>query len=322
MRITSVAAALSADLPHGTKLEAMRGKITKVNAIKRGHTDAHGDWSLQNVTLQDSTGTITLVLKNRQEIGADWQGCTVLIEAQKDGKNKLSGLETEDHEYNGNTTRRVLVRGACTIGDGSEVPDQHGGQGQGNQGTAPPPGRGGNGQQQAPQQQRQQAPAPRPGSQQRPDFVQEERQYQQQNGQQGGQHTGQQRQQQDKPELTPQQRIDAAKLKIASITTLYTLCHDAAVMHASAVYTRHNYIMPPEAIGTVATTLFIEANKKNITCPHGDPGQLPAPKYPLGALLNERLNEQQTGGNPRIQQQDDTTGSSPQDLAQQPDQQW
>lgn len=305
MRITQVRAI--ADFANGNKLEALRGTITKVYEYKSDPDCKPHPWSLQNVKFRDQTGEIMLVFKDREPIGENWEGAVVLFEAKVDPKDakKLSGIEVDD--YNGK--RRVMIRSQAIIGDGTEV-DDGGGQQERQQAATPPR------QQQAappPGRQQQQAAAPPPGRQQTqsrqqpPDLQAEERAEQEAarpQGQQG----------QRKEQLSPEEQVNLAKRRISANAMLYALCYDAAVLHAYSVASRHGHYISDAGIGATATTLFIEANKQGIKMPHGNPCDLPLPKYKLGDLLKEQQTQKTDTEQPQ--------SANPDDLANAPDQSW
>lgn len=265
MRISAVSAIN--EMPHGTKLEAIRGTIKKVHPIKTG-TNSHGDWSMQNLLFFDNTGEITIVLKDRAELTKEWAGCMVLITAGEHGKKPI-GIEAEDNEYNSVVTRRIKVTPSATIEDGREIADT---------------------QQQPPQTQQQQRPKQAPPSQRAappPNYAEEERTEQRQTAPAP---------QQQRPAPGPQSppagstpsaadRVTAVRKTVFSLVTLYSIAHDAAVYHAASVFQRHGHVMPPEAVGALATTLFIESNKQGALCPALDLEKLPAPHYRLADIL-------------------------------------
>jgi len=251
-------------MPHGTKLEAIRGTIKKVYPIKTG-TNSHGNWSMQNLLFFDNTGEITIVLKDRAELTKEWADCVVLITAGEHGK-KPTGIEAEDNEYNDVVTRRIKVTPSATIEDGREIADTQ--------------------QQPTQQQQRPVQPPPSQRAAPPPNYAAEERQEQRNSAPPPAQRpaAGPQRPPAGS-EPSTQDRLQAVRKTVFSLVTLYNIAHDAAVYHSATVFQRHGHVMRPEAVGALATTLFIEANKQGALCPALDLEKLPAPNYRLADIL-------------------------------------
>jgi hypothetical protein len=113
------------DLPEGTQLQAVEGKITAVYDYNQGQHPEHGPWSMQNATLEWGGQKVKLNLKNRPD-AKQFKGKHVIIEAlHNQDKNKWSGIATEDNDYNGTVTRRLKITASAQMYDadsGGEAP--------------------------------------------------------------------------------------------------------------------------------------------------------------------------------------------------------
>lgn len=284
------------NVPVGTNLEAISGKILKIYEYKAGE-NANGQWSLQNVSFQDATGKTTVVLKNRQELGTNWEGAQVYFIAGQN-KNRPTGIIVDEYKEK----RRIMVNDHATLEEGeaqSPPPRQ--------QSQAPAP------RQQGPQQ-RQSAP-----QQQRPNLQDEERREQE-----NARPASQQRQQREAPpEKTAEERLHEAKRDILHLSTLFTICHDAAVLHAASVHSRHGHIPHPASIGALATTFFIEANRKGIgrDLPAALPTKVPSPQFKMGDIVAEWERHQAELGlaTPAVPADD---SPDPKNLSAMPEKEW
>lgn len=293
MRISTVKGI--GEMPIGTKLEGLRGKITKIFEQKAGNNE-HGDWSMQTVGFEDSTGTIDLLLKDREPLHGSWKGKTVLIQAGE-YKGKPSGIEID--EYKSKT--RIKVTKSADILDGNETADTDPNQAQ----------------------QRIQNPPQR----QQPNYAEEERQEQQRTRPQ--QETQQQQrqattQQQRPPQNTapaePQDYVKQTKIEVMRLAALYTVCHDAAVFQAASVHNRHGIAPHPASIGALATTLFIESNRKQIGAhlPATDLTKIPAPHFRMIDIVEAyEQHQRDADATPPPPNQPKNAG-----LADAPDERW
>lgn len=305
------------NLPPGTNIEAVQGKILKIYEYKSG-TNTKGAWSLQNISVQDATAKTTVVLKNRPELGGDWAGVTVVFVAGTN-KNRPVGVMIDEYQEK----IRVQVSDHATIEEAEASRQTQTRQPQQQQ-ERPAPQQT---RQQAPQQTRQQGPQTRQQS-----LADEERQ-EQENARPDSQRTQQEPRQQerpaqqqqrggDRPQPTPEERLQNGKREMMKLVGLYVLSHDAAVLVASSIYSRHGQAMHPAGVGSLATTLFIEANKRNIggPLPSFDPMKTPAPTYKLADIVAAYEEHQATLAKPAAPADNDST--SPDVLAQQPEKQW
>lgn len=80
-------------------IRATAGVLTAVYKGKQGHK-ANGDpYSIQNATLKDNTGSITLFIKDREEdIPLSWRGKRVIIEAYESDRGYV-GVYAHDDTY-------------------------------------------------------------------------------------------------------------------------------------------------------------------------------------------------------------------------------
>lgn len=80
----------------------------------KGGTNAHGDWSFQNVVLRDSSGEITAQFKNRPELTKAWENQLVIL-TPSHGEKGWHGLVAIDDDNNGAVTRKLRVTGQANI---------------------------------------------------------------------------------------------------------------------------------------------------------------------------------------------------------------
>lgn len=289
MLITTIAGI--SQVPVGTKLEAIGGKILKVYEFKSGE-NGNGAWSLQNLKVQDATETTSVVLKNRPELSPNWEGAEVMFIAGQ-YKNRPSGVIVDEY----NAKLRVIVNEHASIEEGDAKPSQPRQQErprqepQRQQEQRQAPARQ---QEQRQEPQRQQSQPQRQQAPARQSLQEEERQEQENARPQGSQQSSQPRQEQrqqrqEKPERTPEEKAADAKRDVLRLVSLYTICHDAAVLHSASVNSRHWHVQHPAAIGALATTLFIEANRQQVGrgIAPVNPMSLPPPTYKMGDIIKE-----------------------------------
>lgn len=97
MRIIPLSEVL--EMSDGETLVAISGKIADVYKANKG-TNSKGDYSLQNVTLEQAGTKIRLLLSNHDtEIPNSWKGKKITIEAHKNDKGKWTGLYVFDDTY-------------------------------------------------------------------------------------------------------------------------------------------------------------------------------------------------------------------------------
>lgn len=83
-------------------------KIAKVWERKSGTNDT-GDWSFQNVDVDQGGTKATLKLKNLPEFPNTRVGQTVTIRANKSDTHGLTGIKTETREYNGKSYKSIVI---------------------------------------------------------------------------------------------------------------------------------------------------------------------------------------------------------------------
>lgn len=110
MRLVTVPEILK--LGPGEQVPAIRGTISEVGKRYAG-TNEHGEWSIQNATLQTPEGIIKLKVMNREPLSVQ-KGCPVWLRSV-DGNKGLSGLYAEDDEYRGKSTRIIKVTPSALI---------------------------------------------------------------------------------------------------------------------------------------------------------------------------------------------------------------
>jgi hypothetical protein len=104
-RIVPLAEALKMD--PGEQLPAIRGKVVKVGKYFSGES-AKGPWSFQTLVIDEGGTKADVKFKGRDQIAPDAVGKVAFVVANN-GERGLTGLRVEDDEYNGKTTRIVLV---------------------------------------------------------------------------------------------------------------------------------------------------------------------------------------------------------------------
>ena len=104
-RIVPLSEALRMD--PGEQLPAIRGKVIKVGKYFSGES-AKGPWSFQTIVIEDGGTKADVKFKGRDQIAPDAVGKVAFVVANN-GERGLTGVRVEDDEYNGKTTRIVLV---------------------------------------------------------------------------------------------------------------------------------------------------------------------------------------------------------------------
>jgi hypothetical protein len=108
-------------LDYGEKIPSLRAKIKSVVQPSTGTND-HGDWTIQNVTVEDPAdpkATIKLKLFDQPEIEQNWKGKVVLIESGTDKKGGICDVTLMQDTYKwkqGQPEKRMIeVRKEATI---------------------------------------------------------------------------------------------------------------------------------------------------------------------------------------------------------------
>lgn len=94
--------------PDGFCPPQVSATIKKVWDRKAG-TNETGDWSFQNVDVEQAGTKATIKLKNLPEFPDTRVGQSVVITAHKSDKHGLVGIKTETREYNGKTYKSIVV---------------------------------------------------------------------------------------------------------------------------------------------------------------------------------------------------------------------
>lgn len=94
--------------PDGFCPPQLSATIKKVWDRKAG-TNETGDWSFQNVDVEQAGTKATIKLKNLPEFPNTRVGQSVVITAHKSDKHGLVGIKTETREYNGKTYKSIVV---------------------------------------------------------------------------------------------------------------------------------------------------------------------------------------------------------------------
>lgn len=265
--------------PTGTNAEGLAGRILKVGQFYSG-TGNFGDWSFQDIELQDATGKIAVCLDKRPELAQDWNGANVTFTPGQH-QSKPCGIIAEDHQPKARqgqqppqAYRRVRVTPSATMEDtGGQPAPAH----QEQKRTAYDSAQEAQGRP-APQSRQQNAPAPQ----------------QRQNTQAPPQR--QQTQPQRQTEPTQQQGAGStteARRTLAKIATLYGLCYDAAVATAWNIHERHGYTILPTVVGIMADKYLMETIRRVSVddLPTSNPAELKGrPLCDLIPFLEEALD--------------------------------
>ena len=106
-----------ADIPQmvdGHQIAAMRGKITKIGDHTIRPSDFGNDtWSSQNIIvagISPDTGTAKLSLTNHNKIDKSAVGAVIVLQATKDGKGILKGIQISDSVKGDKTFRNIKVQ--------------------------------------------------------------------------------------------------------------------------------------------------------------------------------------------------------------------
>jgi hypothetical protein len=223
MRVTKIG--FIPELPDGTNLEAVRGKITAVYELKSG-TNSHGDWSMQAIVLNDGKDSVRVILKDREEAPMSWKNKTILITAGE-RSNKPIGIVAEDNEHDGKVTRRLRVTPSATI----EFED--GGQSQSRQ--------------ERPQERREE-----PRRDERPAQREQTRQERPQEQREPARHEN----------IPPADDLKLIKQTVLRVSNLWGICYDAAVAQAFSIHERHDYVPVPAQVGILADKIFQESIRR------------------------------------------------------------
>lgn len=130
MRVTPIKEI--ADLEADEKIMAVHGRVKQVYGFSSG-TNAHGDWSIQNIIIADRTGEIKVKIKDHDEIPKAWKGKDVLIECTKHDKHGWIGVKAVDDEWTKKgaskptITRIVSISKTGNIDLATEASDSEGG---------------------------------------------------------------------------------------------------------------------------------------------------------------------------------------------------
>lgn len=100
-------------------VQAVRGKIIKVYPAKRGEGQ-HGPYSYQDADFTDGKATIKVSFSNRDDFDKTLLNKTVTFLANH-GEKGWNGLKTKDNEYNGKTTRKLMITKQAEIHVGDVV---------------------------------------------------------------------------------------------------------------------------------------------------------------------------------------------------------
>ena len=135
-------------LVDGNSIPMIKAKLIQIYEGKSG-TNANGEWSIQNGTLDDGTVQIPVQFMNRDAVPLNWKGRDLILTSYSGGKNGMTGLKAFDDTYKQPHTRKVKVTSTADIvfaeqGQQQQPADNDGGhqsepQNQGQQEQPPPP---------------------------------------------------------------------------------------------------------------------------------------------------------------------------------------
>jgi hypothetical protein len=103
----------------------VRGTITYVGERYSGNSSKTGEpWSLQNITIKDTTGEFRLVAKDRDAIPGTWKGKEFVIYCNE-GEKGLTGLKIkEDKDKKGNVRNVLWFTGSGHIEEATDSAPQ------------------------------------------------------------------------------------------------------------------------------------------------------------------------------------------------------
>lgn len=98
-----------------TVIPELRVKLVQAYE-KRSGTSENGPWSLQNLKVQDATGTIIVIATNRPEDFSKlgWEGKEIILASGKK-RGQAVGLITYDDHYGDTVTRKIKLTPAGEI---------------------------------------------------------------------------------------------------------------------------------------------------------------------------------------------------------------
>lgn len=316
--------------PHKTAVPFFTAKITKVRKRFSGQGD-HGEWSFQDIEVQDSSGTIIVCLDKREEVPQSWQGMLCDFVASEH-QGKACGVYSEDHtpkatERNPRpeTFRRIRVTPSAQIYESQD--GQQGGQQQ------PPPQRQ-QGQQSGLRSERYGSPSEayqgnnNAGGGQRQQPAQNGNQRTEaapQNNQRQQSAPNQQGNQRQPRKGDPNEAILTAKKLAARIGVCKQIAFNAAAANAWAAWETHGIKTAQEGVGAEASGIFIEMMRKMdlltfeslpFVAPHSDKN--PRPLSELYDLVRaETVARNQVSNATPAQQRDDVpAGATPEQVEQ------
>jgi hypothetical protein len=98
--------------PDGFTPPDLTVQIKKVYPRKSGEGE-HGEWSFQNIDVEQDGTKAQLKLKNLMEFPETRVGQTVTIKANHSQQHGLTGLKTETREYQGKNYQNIVVTGSA-----------------------------------------------------------------------------------------------------------------------------------------------------------------------------------------------------------------
>lgn len=98
--------------PDGFTPPDLTVQIKKVYPRKSGEGE-HGEWSFQNVDVEQGGTKAQLKLKNLMEFPEARVGQTVTIRANHSQQHGLTGLKTETREYQGKQYQNIVITGSA-----------------------------------------------------------------------------------------------------------------------------------------------------------------------------------------------------------------
>lgn len=230
----------------GTTLDSIVGTFTEIDSDRKSGDNTHGQWSLQGAKFRDDDGnTIRVQFKNQDLVPTNW--CGRRVEVKTVGDSKAKGVCVD--EYQGK--KRLVIHPTVEFSWF--------------QSDSPPP------RQQEPAQReerRQEQPPPRN------DPPRQESRQSAPQGQQNSQGNG-----------NGDAGLKEARTFLSQLGFGYVLCYDAAAAVAWRNYDQHGQITTSAAVGAMATTFFIELNKRGMT------SSLPVGSFTKYPIKGRKLRE-------------------------------
>jgi len=101
------------NLQDGMPVTDLKVRVVGVYDRKTGSGE-YGEWSIQNMKVQDESGDIVVTCKNVPDL-SHLKEKKIILSATKSDKHGWVGLVAYDNEYKGNIQRNIKMTGACSV---------------------------------------------------------------------------------------------------------------------------------------------------------------------------------------------------------------